>query len=114
MNIKECVKKKAEEAKVKADIFWWKTKEWVKQDPKQAELVVALVIGTGGVILKEIFSAAKIHREQRLKDLYVYDHSIGRYWLLKRKLTAGEQIAIEQMRKAGMGYGEIFTKLKLL
>lgn len=114
MSIKTYIEKKAEEAKVKADIFWWQSKEWAKQNPQQAEIIVATAIGATGVILKKIFSAAKIYSEKRLKDLYVYDRSLLRYWRLRRGMTVKEQIAFEQMKKSGMGVGEILTRLKLL
>lgn len=114
MDILGKIKDKAENARVKADVWWWQCKEWAKANPEQAELIVATAIGAVGVIIKRSFSMAKVHREQRAKDLYIYDRSLGRYWTLRRKLTKSEQIAIEQMKKAGMGYGEILTRLKLL
>ena len=114
MNIKERIKEKAKDAKVKADIRLWQLKEWAKANPESAATIACTAIGAIGIVVRRSYSAAKIRKEQRLKDRYIYDRSLGRYWTLRKKLTPGEQLAIEQMRKAGMGYGEILTKLKLL
>ena len=114
MNIKDNIKEKMEDARVKADIRLWQMKEWAKQNPESAATIVCTAIGALGIMIRRSCSAAKIAREQRLKDRYIYDRSLGRYWTLRRKLTAAEQVAIESMRKSGMGYGEILSRLKLL
>lgn len=114
MSIKDSIKEKMEDARVKADIRLWQMKEWAKANPEQAATIACTAIGAIGIMIRRSYSAAKIRQEQRLKDRYIYDRSLGRYWTLKRKLTPGEQVAIESMRKTGLGYGEILTRLKLL
>ena len=113
-DVKDYLKKKAEDAKAWCNITAYKAGLWAKEHPSEAATIACTAIGVVGIVIRRSSHNAKIRKEQRLKDRYVYDRSLGRYWLLKRKPSQSEQLAIESMKKQGLGYGDIFTKLKLL
>ena len=57
---------------------------------------------------------ANIKLEEKLKDLRVYDPSMGHYWELKRKLRNSEWCEIERRLANGEKYGEILSSLGVL
>lgn len=82
---------------------------------KQEILAASIVVG--GVALKGaklIIKAHNLGKEEELKDLYVYDRSLGHYWKLRRKLDNREWVEIEQRRKNGERLGDILDELKVL
>lgn len=65
--------------------------------------------GVGGVT-KNI----NLRKEQKMKELYCYDPSLGHYWRLNRKLTNVEWINIDKRRKTGERLSEILNDMKVL
>ena len=112
--IKSWTKEKLEDAKVAVDVKMWQLGEWSKEHPEQAATVACTAVGAIGVILKRIDRNARIRKEAALKDRYIYDRTLGSYWSLRRKPTQTEKLKIERMRREGLSYGEILTRMKLL
>lgn len=112
------IKEKAEDAKVRIDCAKWKVRNWAMEHPEQATAIIVAIGGATGAVIKGVYRDCKRHREMRemeeLKDLRIFDHSLGKYWPLKRKPTVAENLQIERMRSAGMKYGDILTQLNLL
>ena len=112
--VKSWTKEKLEDAKVAVDMKMWQLGEWAKEHPEQAATIACTAIGATGVILKRIDRNARIRKEAALKDRYIYDRSLGSYWNLRRKPTQTERLKIERLRREGLSYGEILTRMKLL
>ncbi len=112
--VKSWAKEKIEDVKVSADIKLWQLREWAKENPEQAATIVCTAIGAAGIIIKRMDRGARIRKEERLKDRYIYDRSLGSYWSLRRKPTQTEKLKIERLRREGLSYGEILTRMKLL
>lgn len=112
--IKEKIKDKAYEMKAAADIKLWQLGEWAKTNPEQAASVAVAALGAVVTIGRRIDRDARVRKETALKNRYIYDRSLGRYWTLRRAPTQNEQLKIEEMKKAGMKYGDILTRLKLI
>ena len=108
------LKTKAKDTKDKLNVKAYEAGQWAKEHPEQAATIACTAIGAIGIILRRSNTRARIRREQRLRDLYIYDRSLDRYWILRRKPTVSEQLAMESMKKQGLGYGDILTRLKLL
>ena len=92
--------------------YWWnEKKEWA--------IVVVPVVG-GGVIwtAKKLITGAitgiNLNKEARLKDLYVYDRSLGHYWKLTRKLSNNEWLQINERRKDGESMGDILLSMRVI
>lgn len=101
--LKEKVKSKVDQAM-----------EFVKEHPAES-FALATTVGGGlfGLIKRRDRNSA-IREQQRLKDEYIYDRSLGTYWKLRRKRTAGENLEIERRRKNGESLGDILASMKLL
>ena len=119
-----------EKKNVKDEInYWfWNLKQDVKIGIREAtrwasdnrELVavlapaaVGLVRGTVG-LAKRIDRKADLKKEQELKDLRVYNRSVGDYLTLRRKMTAKEQIAFEARKRNGEPVAAILYDMGLL
>ncbi|MBE6724907.1 MAG: hypothetical protein E7576_06895 [Ruminococcaceae bacterium] len=111
---KDWCREKADKVKKEADYQIWRLEEWAKNNPEQAATIAATAIGAVGFITRKAIKAGQLRKEMRLKDRYIYDRSLGSYWMLRRKPTQTEMLKIERMRKAGMSYGDILTSLRLL
>lgn len=113
-NVKAWAKKKADDTKNWVGTQLWRAGQWAKENPEQATIAGATAVWAIKTMITRSYQSTKIRREQRLKEEFIYDRSLGRYWKLRRKPTQSEQLAIESMRKQGLGYGDILTRLKLL
>ena len=51
---------------------------------------------------------------QELKDRYIYDRSIGKYWKTRKVPSTGQQLEIERRKKSGESMGDILSSMKLL
>ena len=112
--LKSWAKTKAEDVKTSVDIKLWQLSEWAKENPEQAATIACTAIGAAGIIIKRMDRGARIRKEERLKDRYIYDRHLGSYWNLRRKPTQTEKLRIERLRRQGLSYGEILTQMKLL
>lgn len=92
--------------------------EWMKENK---EITTGILIPTGIVVIKTISGIAKsvdrkidLKKEQDLKDLYIYDRSLGYYHELNRKLKPSEALEIDQRRSNGETMAQILASMKLL
>lgn len=92
--------------------------EWMKENK---EITTGILIPTGIVVIKTISGIAKsvdrkidLKKEQDLKDLYIYDRSLGYYHELNRKLKPSEALEIDQRRSNGESMAQILASMKLL
>ena len=112
--IKDKIKNKAQD--VKSDIDWklYGLGEWAKANPYEAATIAVAGLGAVVEVVRRIDRHARLRRETMLKNRFIYDRSLGSYWTLKRVPTKNERLKIEAMRQAGMKYGDILTKLRLI
>lgn len=107
------------------DTTWAKFKCWCKNkktdiqcfwDDNKREIVTLAPVIVGGVtVLARVISRhSAINREQKLKDLRIWDPKGGYYWVVNRKLTNLERLEIERRRQAGEGIGNILVSMKVL
>lgn len=104
---REKVKTKAHDVKV-----------WIETHPEYVLMFGPMVLGAGmslvGGTTKFIRKQAGLKKQKDLKELYVYDPSLGHYWRLKRKLNNSDWVKIEQRRQDGQALGTILNDLKVL
>lgn len=103
---------------VKAKVKVCKIFEWTKENK---EIVGTIVVPTGIVLIKTVTGMVKsvdrkidLRKEQDLKDLYVYDRSLGYYHELKHKLSPSEALEIDKRRSDGESMAQILASMKLL
>ena len=111
---KEVLKYKWEAFKVKAKQKYDEAKEWCGNH-------MELVVGVVPVLITGFFEVIKIaskadarEEEKELKELYIYDRSMGHYWKLRRRLTNAEYREIERRRAEGESMGEILEDMRVL
>lgn len=104
---KEKVKEKASNAYQKTKAFCINNREIV--------IPVAITLSTGLVkISKMAVKSKNLKKEERLKEEYCYDRSLGHYWKLRRPLTNDEWLEIDQRKRDGERLSDILAELKVL
>lgn len=89
-------------------------KDWIIENKEVLIVVTPVVIGLATTAVKVGGRYITVKKQQDLKDLYIYDRSLGNYWELKRSLSSNELLTVERMKNDGWSLGEILNKLKVL
>lgn len=90
---------------------------WCCEHQDETALIVAgsvTLLGAVGRTAKRIDRNRKLQQEQDLKDLYVYDRSLGIYHELRRKLRPSEALEIDRRRSDGESMAHILASMRLL
>lgn len=91
-----------------------KAVEFVKEHPTESLALATTAVGGMLGLVKRHDRNNAVKEQQRLKDEYIYDRSLGTYWKTRRKRTPGENLEIERRRRNGESLGEILSSMKLL
>ena len=88
--------------------------EWVKEN--KDIVLVGLPIAAGAVAggCKLVGKAINNRKAEKIKNMYIYDPSLGFYWPMRRALTGAEKLEFDARRKAGETTGEILRSMKVL
>lgn len=91
---------------------------WVV-DNKELVTVILLPVAIGGLklvatVTKNTMRRINLNKEEAIKNLYVYDPSLGKYWRLKRELSNKEWLKIDQRRSKGERLSTILDDLGVL
>lgn len=91
--------------------------DWAVTNPEKAAIIGA-VVGTtiGGTVkfIRQIMRNKKVWDERKLKDLYIYDRSMGVYHKLIRPLSPSEKIEIDNRRSRGERLLHILASMGVL
>lgn len=89
--------------------------DYCKEHP---EAVIGFAIGAAGAGIKIAKSSARqraIKQEQNWKNTHIYDHSIGRYVELRRKLKSEEYARVlERKEKTGKSLSVVLYEMGFL
>ena len=91
--------------------------EWVKEHPEEAAAIaggVATLLGVATKGAKTVMRTHNLHKEQQLKDRYIYDRSLGMYLHTKRKLTNKDYVTINKRRQDGEKLSDILSNMGVL
>ena len=91
--------------------------EWAMEHPQEAAAIaggVATVLGLATKGAKTVIRTHNLNKEQKLKERYVYDRSLGMYLHTKRKLTNKDFTRINKERQNGRKLADILNDLGLL
>ena len=111
------IKAKAHEAKEKAKEKIHDAYVWCITHRDETALIVTggiAVLGAIGKTARRIDHKITLQKEQDLKDLYVYDRSLGIYHELRRKLRPSEALEIDRRRSDGESMAHILASMRLL
>ena len=113
----ELKKQKKEQKAAKAK----KRKEWFERNLGTILFVAPIAAGTIGTlagaaanVLRAANRRSVIDKEQKMKDLYCYDRSLGHYWQLRRKLTNSDWVTINKRRSDGEALADILADMNVL
>lgn len=112
----ECVDDRKFTQKVK-DWFLAKKiamKMWFEAHPRETFAIIAVMASGAVKIIPKLLRARNINEQERIKEEYVYDRSLGHYWKLKRPLDNDEWREIEERKRNGERLGDILEELKVL
>ena len=112
--MKEKVKKKIEEMKNDVKMKCYYMIDWCRYNKEAIVIFGPCIIGGIIEIVKIVTKKGTVNEQKRLKDLYIYDHSTGHYYELKRKLKSSEWITIDERKRQGTPLGIILMDMKLL
>lgn len=109
-------KREARIRKIKAKISEAcdKVKDFVSDHPAESLALATTAIGSVVGLARRYDRKKDIREQQRLRDEYIYDRSIGHYWQTRRKLTNQEKLEIERRRRSGEALGDILESMRLL
>lgn len=89
-------------------------KDWCIRNKEVVIAVAPAVIGGFFEIVKIASKKDARDEEKELKELYIYDRSMGHYWKLRRRLTNAEYREIERRKAEGETMGEILEDMRVL
>ena len=98
-----------------------KTREAYEWTVENKEIVIGIMVPTALAVAKTVTGITKsidrkmdLKKEQDLKDLYIYDRSLGCYHELNHKLSSNEALEIDRRRSNGESMIHILNTMKLL
>lgn len=103
-----------EDIKWKLKVKYESARDWCIRNKQMVVTAAPLVFGGILEIIRIAGRKANIDDEKELKNLYIYDRSMGHYWRLRRELTNGEYLEIEKRRSEGESMGEILESMRVL
>ena len=89
-------------------------KMWFEAHPRETFALVAVMASGAVKIIPKLLRARNISEQERIKEEYVYDRSLGHYWKLRRPLDNDEWREIEERKRSGEKLGDILEQLKVL
>lgn len=109
-------KREAKIRKLKAKVEEIKNKavDFVTDHPTEALALATTLIGSAVGLARRADRKKDIREQQRLREEYIYDRSLGSYWKTRRKLSNSEKLEIERRRRQGESLGEILRSMRLL
>lgn len=90
------------------------TKQWCSDNKEILVIAVPGAIGLVTTAVKAVGKSINTQKEERVKNEYCYDRSLGHYWELRRKLTNQEWVEIDKRKKNGERLADILDSLKVL
>lgn len=91
-----------------------KVKDLVAEHPAESMALVTAAFGSLIGLARRYDRKKDLREQQRLRDEYIYDRSLGSYWRTRRKMTNGEKLEVERRRRQGESLGEILRDMRLL
>lgn len=89
-------------------------KGWVVEHPTESVAILTSAITATIGLAKRVDRKRDLKEVKRLKEEYIYDRSLGKYWKTRRPATAGENLEIERRKRSGEPMGQILADMRLL
>ncbi len=89
-------------------------KKWAKANKETLIVVTPIALATIGTLLKVTGKHINLRKQEKVKNLYVYDNRLGHYWSLKRELTSREWLEIDDRKAKGEKLSDILDQFRVL
>lgn len=89
-------------------------KEWVINNKEIVMTALPVIVGGFTTVIKVVDKKHNLKKQEKLKDEYCYDRSLGHYWKLRRPLSNKEWLEIDKRKKNGERLSDILDELKVL
>lgn len=103
-----------EELKTKAKVKFQQCKKWMKTNKDTLIVVAPIALAAVGTLVKVTGKHANLRKQEKVKNLYVYDNRLGHYWGLKRELTSREWLEIDKRKTDGEKLPDILQEFRVL
>lgn len=90
---------------------------WISQNKEVAIAAIPFAIvglKTANNAVRAASRKSDLKKEQELKDLYIYDRSIGKYHKLRRPMRTSEMLELDRRRANGESMIRILDDMRLL
>ena len=90
---------------------------WVSQNKEVAIAAIPFAIvglKTAGNAIHSLNRKSDLRKEQELKDLYIYDRSLGKYHKLRRPMRTSEMLELDRRKANGESMICILNDMRLL
>lgn len=89
-------------------------KEFFIRNKEVLITVVPIAVGFATKLVKVVGRRINLGKEERIKNFYCYDRSLGHYWKLKRQLSNREWLAIDKRKANGERLADILDEMNVL
>ena len=90
------------------------TKNWYYRNRSWIGPAVSIGLTVTPFIVRFATKRTNLAKEQKLKDMYIYDRSHGHYWELRRKLSNRELTEIDRRKDKGESLVDILESMRVL
>lgn len=91
-----------------------KAETWIYNNREMIMILGPSIIAGTATVARVVGKHVNLRKEEKLKDLYCYDRSLGHYWALRRELTNKEWVEIDKRKQNGERLADILSELKVL
>ena len=113
--VERTIKKERFKRKVKES--FQKTVYWINDNKEFLMIAIPAVVAVtkcGSKVIGSIARNIALNKEQKMKDLYIYDRSLGRYIELRRPLRNQDMKIILDRRENGERLSNILMDMNLM
>lgn len=91
-----------------------KVANWVSNNKELVIVALPFVVKGTASVCKFAGKNINLHKQERIKNLYCYDPSLGHYWHLKRDLTNSEWVQVDRRKQNGERLADILSDMRVL
>ena len=113
-NFKDSVVQSKDKLGREIKVKFQQCKKWAKANKDTLIVVAPVALAAIGTVVKVTGKHINLRKQDKVKNLYVYDNRLGHYWGLKRELTTREWLEIDARKDKGEKLSDILDLLKVL
>lgn len=113
-NFKDSVVQSKDKLGREIKVKFQQCKKWAIANKDTLIIVAPVALAAMGTVVKVTGKHINLRKQDKVKNLYVYDNRLGHYWSLKRELTTREWLEIDARKAKGEKLSDILSMFKVL